>query len=69
MKTPVLTDDQTLEEVIECLMEYVSLDMQGECTEETLFPVLTRAASTSESIEHTCQTLIDAPTGGTFAII
>jgi len=64
MKTPVLTDEQTLTEVIECLLEHVSITMQGECTEETLFTVLTRAASTSESIEHTCNTLEDAPTGG-----
>ncbi len=30
MNTAVLTDEQTLEEVIECLMEHVSIDMQGD---------------------------------------
>ena len=37
MATLVLTDEQALESVIECLLEHVSIDMQGECTEETLF--------------------------------
>ncbi len=65
MKTAVLTDEQTLEKVIEELVEHVSIEMQGECTEETLFTVLVRAASTHETIEHTCETLEDAPVGGT----
>jgi putative transposase len=56
MNTPVLTDEQTLEDVIEGLLEHVSVNMQGDCTEQTLFTVLVRAASTSESIEHTCKT-------------
>lgn len=64
MNTPVLTDEQTLEEVIACLMEHVSIDMQGECTEETLFTVLVRAASTNESIEQTCKTLENVPSAG-----
>jgi putative transposase len=65
MSTPVINDEQTLNEVIDSLLEHVSIDMQGECDEETVFTVLTRAASTSESIEHTVQTLEDAPDGGT----
>lgn len=65
MSSQVLTDEQTLDEVIDCLLEHVSIDMQGECDEETVFTVLVRAASTNESIEHTAKTLENAPDGGT----
>ena len=65
MSSQVLTDEQTLDEVIDCALEYVSIDMQGDCDEETVFTVLVRAASTNESIEHTAKTLEDAPDGGT----
>ena len=65
MSKQVLTDEQTLDEVIDCLLEHVSIDMQGECDEETVFTVLVRAASTNESIEHTAKTLEDTPDGGT----
>ena len=46
MSERVLTDEQSLNEVIDCLLEHVSIDMQGECDEETVFTVLVRAAST-----------------------
>ncbi len=65
MSEQVLTDEHTLDEVIDCLLEHVSIDMQGECDEETVFTVLVRAASTNESVEHTAKTLEDAPDGGT----
>ena len=65
MSEPVLTDEHTLTEVIECLLEHVSIDMQGECDEETVFTILVRAASTNESIEYTAKTLEDAPDGAT----
>jgi hypothetical protein len=65
MNHQVLTDEQTLDAVIDCVLEHVSIDMQGECAEETVFRVLVRAASTNESIEHTAQTLANAPDGGT----
>jgi putative transposase len=65
MSSQVLTDEQTLNEVIDCLLEHVSIDMQGECDEETVFTVLVRAASTNESIAHTAKTLENAPDGGT----
>jgi len=65
MSNQVLTDEQTLDEVIDCLLEHVSIDMQGDCDEETVFTVLVRAASTHESIEHTAKTLETAPDGGT----
>jgi hypothetical protein len=65
MSECVLTDEQALHEVIECLLEHVSIDMQGECDEETVFTILVRAASTNASIEHTAKTLEDAPDGAT----
>jgi putative transposase len=65
MSERVLTDEQALNAVIDCLLEHVSIDMQGECDEETVFTILVRAASTNESIEHTANTLEDAPEGAT----
>jgi hypothetical protein len=65
MSQQVLSDEQTLEQMLECLVEHVSIDMQGECTEETLFTVLLRAACTCESIEFTADTLEEAPDGST----
>ena len=65
MRREVLTDEQTLETVIEDLMEHISIDMQGDCDEETLFTVLLRAASTCSTIEQTTKMLEDAPDGGT----
>ena len=59
----VLRDTQTLEEVIDCLSEHLPIPMQGVCTLRTLFEILVRAASQSDSIEHTCQTLEDVPNG------
>jgi hypothetical protein len=69
MSTPVINDEKTLREVIDSLLEHVSIDIQGECHEEMVFTMLVRAASTSESIEHTAQTLEDAPDGALFVII
>jgi putative transposase len=65
MSERVLTDEQALDEVIDCLLEHVSIDMQGECDEETVFTVLVRAASTNESLEHTAKTLEEVPDGAT----
>jgi hypothetical protein len=65
MSQQVLSDEQTLEQMLECLVEHVSIDMQGECTEETLFTVLLRTACTCESIEFTADTLEEAPDGST----
>ncbi len=65
MRKEVLTDEQTLETVLEDLVEHISIDMQGDCDEETLFTVLLRAASTCSTIEQTTKMLEDAPDGGT----
>jgi putative transposase len=63
MKCVVLTDEQTLDTVLECLVEHLPIDMQGACDPETLFSIVVRAASTNDSIEHTCETLEDVPSG------
>lgn len=60
---PVLTDNQTLEEVISCFEENISLETQGECSRRTIFEILIRAASANDSIENTCKTLEDVPCG------
>lgn len=60
---PVLTDTETLDEVIDCLTEHLEIPMQGSCDQQTLFEILVRAASQGESIEQTCKTLADVPTG------
>lgn len=65
MKTPVVTDEQTLDIVLECLVEHLPIEMQGACDPETLFAILLRAASTNDSIEHTCDLLADGPCGNT----
>jgi hypothetical protein len=62
---PVLTDTMTLTRALDCLMEHVSVSSQGQCTPETLFHLLIRAASKQDSIEHTTQQLTGAPTGNT----
>ena len=59
----VLSDDQALEEVIECLSVHIPFPMQGVCTSRTLFEILVRAASQCDSIEQTCKSLEDVPGG------
>ncbi len=61
--TPVLTDAAVLEDVVDVLLEHVPIEMEGEFQAETLFEILLRAASNTESIEQTCKTVENAPTG------
>ncbi|WP_416668968.1 ISH3 family transposase [Egbenema bharatensis] len=60
---PALTDEATLEVALDCLLEHLSLDMQGGYTLQDLFEILLRAASRSDSIEHTTQRLEGVPSG------
>ena len=55
--TPALTDEGTLESVIDCLSEHLSVEMDGSYTVRELFEILVRAASRGDSIEHTAKTL------------
>jgi hypothetical protein len=42
--TPVLTDNQTLKEVVNCLAENVPIKTQGSCEQQNIFEILIRAA-------------------------
>ena len=57
-----LTDSETLDEVIECLVENFSIETQGVCDGQTLFEILVKAASSGDSIENTAKTLKNVPT-------
>ena len=55
--TPALTDETTLESVIDGLDETLPIEMEGRYTVRELFEILVRAASRTDSIEHTAKTL------------
>ena len=58
----VLTDSETLDEVIQCLVENFSIETQGACNQQTLFEILVKAASSGDSIENTAKLLKNIPT-------
>jgi hypothetical protein len=62
---PALTDESTLSATLDCLLENLIIPTQGDCSAETLFQILIRAASKQDSIEHTTQQLTGTPTGNT----
>lgn len=55
-------DSETLDEVIECLVENFSIETQGVCDQQTLFEILIKAASSGDSIENTAKLLKNVPT-------
>ena len=57
-----LTDLETLDEVIKCLVENFSIETQGICDQQTLFEILVKAASSGDSIENTAKLLKNVPT-------
>ncbi|GAX46036.1 transposase, IS4 [Tolypothrix sp. NIES-4075] len=57
-----LTDSETLDEVLECLSENISIETQGACDQKTLFEILVKAASSQDSIENTAKILKKIPT-------
>ncbi len=57
-----LNDSETLQEVVSCLTEYIPVPTQGNCTQQTIFEILIRAASQRDSIENTSKTLNNSPT-------
>ncbi len=61
--TPVLNDEATLEEAVDCLLEHLPIEMEGGYTLRELFEILLRAASQGDSIEHTARSLKGAPSG------
>ena len=57
-----LTDSETLDEVIKCLVENFPIKTQGVCDQQTLFEILIKAASSGDSIENTAKLLKNIPT-------
>jgi putative transposase len=59
----VLTDKETLEEVVDCLAQHISIDTKGAFNQTDLFNILVRAASQADNIENTASTLKQVPGG------
>ena len=61
-----LTDDDTRHEAVERLTTYLPLQVSGyECTAETVFDVLVKAAVTGQTIETACNDLEQVVDGET----
>jgi putative transposase len=58
----VLTDSETLDDVLECLAENFSIETQGAYDQQSLFEILVKAASSGDSIENTAKILKNVPT-------
>ncbi|MCP4146424.1 MAG: ISH3 family transposase, partial [bacterium] len=63
--TPVLNDDRTLRITGDIMAENIPFAYSGKQEAETVFDILLRAAAGADSIENTCKTLQDAPSGKT----
>ena len=62
---PVLTDKETLNEVIECLIENLPLSTKKTETEKDLYNIIIGAASSADSIENAANKLDKSYTGKT----
>jgi hypothetical protein len=60
--SPVLTDSQTLDAVVNCLSEHIPIYTQEKCDQQNIFEILIRAATQRDSIENTARVLTKAPT-------
>jgi hypothetical protein len=58
-----LTDQETLDEVLDCLTENFTIETQGAFNQKNLFEILVRAASIGDSIENTSKILNQSPSG------
>ncbi len=65
----VLTDKDTLKEVIGCLTENISIETQGAFNQTDLFNILIGAASNTDSIENTAKKLKKAGSGKNIAFL
>jgi len=64
LNSPIaLTETETLQETIDCLIEHIPLKTQGAFKATDLFNILVRAASNGDSIENTSKILEDIPCG------
>ena len=59
----VLTDKDTLKEVIDCLTEHISIKIQGACNQTDLFNILVAAASKADTIENTASSFKKSGSG------
>jgi hypothetical protein len=62
-KKLALTDQETLDEVLDCLTENFPIETQGAFHQKNLFEILVRAASIGDSIENTSKILNQSPSG------
>jgi putative transposase len=56
-KKAVLTERETLKEVVDCLTENLTIKTQGACAPTDLFNILVGAASKADTIENTASSL------------
>lgn len=59
----VLTDKETLSEVVNCLAQHIPINSTGAGDAQNLFKVLVRAASKQDTIENTSKELKKATCG------
>lgn len=59
---PTLTDNQTLDTVVDCLSSHIPITTRGGCVQQTIFEILIRSATQTDSIENTVRVLRNAPT-------
>jgi putative transposase len=57
-----LTDEETLNEVVDCLAKHIPLKAKGACDPTTLFQIVVRAATTRDTIENTTKQLKEVTT-------
>ena len=60
---PVLTDKETLKEVIDCLREHIPIKTQGAYNQEKLYQMIVGAASQTDTIENGPKKLKKSCTG------
>ncbi len=59
----VLTDEETLTEVVNCLAKHIPINSTGAGDPQNLFKVLVRAASKQDTIENTSKELKKVTSG------
>ena len=59
----VLTDEETLTKVVNCLAKHIPINSTGAGDPQNLFKVLVRAASKQDTIENTSKELNKATSG------
>ena len=59
----LLTESETLQTTIDCLIQPIPLETQGGFTASDLYQILVRAASNCDSIENTSKMLKNARSG------